>query len=403
MDSDFTLFAVDDVEFARVLLDSAFRQECRIESFASAEDCLARLDQPGSSPDLFLLDVDLPGINGYELCRRIKARPAMLNVPVIFLSGFDDADSRLEGYDAGGIDYVVKLYNLAELKKKVEVARRLSGEHRSLSGKVQESELLASLVMSNLDEYAALIHFLRALNACEAYPAMLDALFDLLHAYRLQGAIQIRLPGFEKTIGENGEDYPLEVSVMQHVRKLDRIFEFKKRAAYNYEHITILVNNVPVHDPDLCGRIRDNLLIATECANARLQAMQTKADHVHARESMFLLLNELQDVVQDFEKKYTLARYRGSALTLEILNELAMAFSSLGMTDEQEAGIQNIINDKAYTLAEIYDFSSDTQEALGTIAAHLSAILSGTAEVEKPPPAPLDSTRQSGGSGVEFF
>ncbi len=126
MSRDFTLFIVDDAKSARILLESAFGQECRVESFATAEDCLARMQQDDCAPDLFLLDVDLPGMDGYTLCREIKDLPGLDNVPVIFISSLDDLESRLEGYDAGGLDYVIKPYNLAELKQKVGAARRLS-------------------------------------------------------------------------------------------------------------------------------------------------------------------------------------------------------------------------------------------------------------------------------------
>ncbi len=84
MSRDFTMFIVDDANSARILLESAFGQEYQVESFATAEDCLARLHQGTCTPDLFLLDVDLPGMDGYTLCRLIKERLGMAKETLIY-------------------------------------------------------------------------------------------------------------------------------------------------------------------------------------------------------------------------------------------------------------------------------------------------------------------------------
>ena len=385
MSHDFTLFIVDDADSARVMLESAFAQKCRVESFKTAEDCLARLNRDGSTPDLFLLDVDLPGMDGYTLCREIKERPGLVNIPVIFISTLDNIGSRLQGYDAGGIDYVVKPYSVAELKQKVWAIRRQSSERLSLNDKMIEAETLSALLLANLDEYSVLIKFLRTINNCTTPRGLLDAMFDLLRAYHLQSAIQLRLPGLEMTVREEGESQPLEVAVFNNVRQMDRIFEFKKRAVYNFEHISILINNVPQGDPDLCGRIRDNVAIAAECANAKLQTLEARAENVLAKGTAGGLLSALQSTVQDFDRKYAQARYSGTSVTQDLLDELTAAFASLGLSDQQENGIERIVRARTENLAEIYDFSGETQETLNDIAERLAYILK--------PPVVLNSLR----------
>ena len=380
MSHDFTIFIVDDAQSARRILESAFSKDYRTESFATAEDCLVRLRLDGPSPDLLLLDVDLPGLNGYALCRKIKERQDLKDIPAIFISSLDDAESRLEGYDAGGMDYVVKPYSLAELKLKVGAAHRRSVERAALKDKMAESALLSSRVLSNLDQYAALITFLRSLNECASPPGLLKPLFALMQSYGLQATIQLRLPDLEMTVNEYGESIPLEVAVINNLRSMDRIFEFKSRAAYNFEHLTLLINNVPLHDPQLCDQLRDLLAIAAESANSSLQAMQIKSESTQARAIAADLLSALQAAEQDFEKDYAMARDLGSSSTLALLGELAKAFASLGMSDEQENNIENIVHANASDLAEIYDFSAKTKGALDAIAKRLAGIAERTSD-----------------------
>jgi DNA-binding NtrC family response regulator len=70
-------------------------------------------------PDLVLLDVRMPGIDGYETCRRLRAMPGLADVPVIFVSGLDHADDRATAFRAGGSDYLVKPYAHEELRGRV--------------------------------------------------------------------------------------------------------------------------------------------------------------------------------------------------------------------------------------------------------------------------------------------
>lgn len=72
-------------------------------------------------PELVLLDAVMPGLDGFETCRRIKARPELAHVPVIFMTGLSDTDHIVEGLIAGGVDYVTKPLSLAELAARMRV------------------------------------------------------------------------------------------------------------------------------------------------------------------------------------------------------------------------------------------------------------------------------------------
>ncbi|MEY4591155.1 MAG: hypothetical protein RIR18_50 [Pseudomonadota bacterium] len=388
MKNDFLIFIVEDDLTMQLLLESELEDAYGVELFSSAESCLSRLSE--KKPDLFLTDVGLPGISGYELSRKIKDAPETADIPVMFISSYDKLEDALAGYDAGGEDYIVKPFDTVLLVRKIENLRRTVLGRQSILEQAKSSDQLASLVLSNLDEYAILVKFLRSLNDCATPRALINSLFGLLEAYRLKAAIQIRLPGLEMTVSADGEERPLEVSVINHVRNLDRIFEFKARAVYNFEHITILINNVPVDDPELCGRLRDHLAIAAEAANVKIDSLQTKADFSQAKETVTELLGELKATVTTLDRQYSGARFRGGVVTQEMLNELAKAFASLGLSDEQEIGIDSIVRDKTSELVGVFDFSDVTQQTIQDIAKRLESVLSPSSIIEASQPGALN-------------
>ena len=83
-------------------------------------------------PDLVLLDVQMPGINGFETCRRLKADPAMAETPVIFVTARTETESVVEGFHAGGIDYITKPFNNEEVLIRVQTHLKVSRLTHSL-------------------------------------------------------------------------------------------------------------------------------------------------------------------------------------------------------------------------------------------------------------------------------
>lgn len=83
-------------------------------------------------PDLILLDVMMPEMDGYEVCRILKNSTASANVPVIFLTAKREPDDIVKGFDAGGVDYIIKPFNAHELLARVKTHVELSQARREI-------------------------------------------------------------------------------------------------------------------------------------------------------------------------------------------------------------------------------------------------------------------------------
>lgn len=105
-----------------------------------------------SPPDLILLDVRMPGMNGYETCRAIKANVESADVPVLFLSALDDTDDRLRGFLAGGVDYITKPIQVEEVTARVQTHLKLARLQKELS---QTNEQLEATISERTSELNA--------------------------------------------------------------------------------------------------------------------------------------------------------------------------------------------------------------------------------------------------------
>ena len=102
----------------------------------SATDPAYGLTLAGSGrPDLILLDVDMPGMDGYEFCRRLKADAAVAAVPIVFLTSRGDTDQKVRGLQLGAVDYVTKPFSPGELLARVRSALRTQSVIADLEGR----------------------------------------------------------------------------------------------------------------------------------------------------------------------------------------------------------------------------------------------------------------------------
>ena len=127
--------------FTQQLLQSAGFRSDLVES---AEDGLALLERQGEDgPDVVLLDVNLPGMSGFETARRLKEHPEFQYIPVIIFTVHDSLEKRIEGLTQGGDDYLTKPYEPDELIARVNAMLRIRGLYRSLRHERQENRRLS--------------------------------------------------------------------------------------------------------------------------------------------------------------------------------------------------------------------------------------------------------------------
>ncbi len=114
---------VDDDPKALVIAKARLKKEMlEISCVESGKRCIETARK--EKPDLILLDVDMPDISGFEVCRTLKEDTALCTIPVIFLTASDDNEDRVKGLDLGAVDYVTKPFDVFELRARVRAALR---------------------------------------------------------------------------------------------------------------------------------------------------------------------------------------------------------------------------------------------------------------------------------------
>lgn len=176
-----TILVVDDNPTnIKVLCDFLSGCNYRIAVAQSGEKALAKIDR--ISPDLILLDVMMPGIDGFEVCRRLKANPQTQDIPILFMTALSDTVNKVKGLSLGAVDYITKPVEYEETLARIQVHLALREAQTRL---VQEEKMaaLGQLVAGVAHEINNPINFIQGnLAPAKEYAESLLALIRLYEA-----------------------------------------------------------------------------------------------------------------------------------------------------------------------------------------------------------------------------
>ncbi len=165
MKSDKIILIVDDVPENIQILVNSLKEDFVVLGAASGEKAL-ELANNEPLPDLIILDILMPDISGYDVCKKLKSSELTKDIPVIFISILDDIKAILNGFEVGGIDYITKPFDIREVSTRVKTHLELSSQNKVLKEKLviehierkkQEMMMIQQEKMAAMGEMLALI------------------------------------------------------------------------------------------------------------------------------------------------------------------------------------------------------------------------------------------------------
>jgi adenylate cyclase len=152
------ILVVDDTAVnVKLLADLLAVKGYAVVTAASGKEALEKVEN--EEPDLVLLDVMMPGMTGYEVCRRLRENPATLMLPVVMVTALDPAQERVKGIDAGADDFLTKPINQPELLARVRSLLRVKALHDELTALNRTLEARVAAQVAQLESLGRLKRF----------------------------------------------------------------------------------------------------------------------------------------------------------------------------------------------------------------------------------------------------
>ena len=308
-------------------------------------------------------------MDGYEACRQIKANPKTKDIEVIFISAHDTEGEKIAGYEAGGSDYLIKPISPIELQQKIKVALANRERRRQLEQEKSMAINTAMTSMTSSGELGVVINFLRESFSVKDIDSLGRLLVSSLNeGYALDSVIHFVTSFGKFTYNVSGVISPLEQEILTRLKTQGRIVERDKRLILNFGDVSMLIKNMPVEDPDKCGRHRDNLAILIEGVEAKLAMLDLQRQHeVHSNSEIQQVVAKSNQALLQIKQKQEENKKINISIMDEVLRQLEDSFLSLGLTEEQEATLLNIVQNGVTRSLENLEQGAEADEQLHKI------------------------------------
>ena len=276
---------VDDSPIAREILEALLQNRYSILLYDAGQAALDGLAHEHC--DLLLLDVAMPGLDGYQTCRALRAGTSQPDLPVIFLSAHALPEDRLQGYAAGGNDYLVKPCDHAELLAKIQLTIDNHRQACRLAQEVTELGEAAALTAEMMGGVNLVLEFQRALAHCSTPSSIARAMFKALGRFGLEGCVRLQTRGATLDRSAAGSASALEKSLLDDLvsHREVLIVTLGHNLGFAFGTVTLLVRclawsraaEAPETVEDM-GRARDSVALIVESAAARLRSLDAEDD-----------------------------------------------------------------------------------------------------------------------------
>jgi DNA-binding response OmpR family regulator len=356
------LLVVDDDPIISKSIHLALADYFEVKTVSSGEACLQIIDE--FQPKLVILDIEMPGMDGYETCRNLRA--ANITIPVIFLSGHDRFEERLEAFDSGGDDFITKPSNHKYILRKVQLAIHAKMERDQIASEKASYEQMAMSFLGSMGENGVLLNYTRAIIDCPNHAVLLEKTMESTQGLGLECHIQLRFSEGLLSSTPQGPAGPLEESVLTQVADMGRLFQFKKRLVTNFEHITIIIKNMPDNE-DLVGRIKDNIAILAEIADASVKVIDLKNESAARAERIRIANLQAGSAIDVLRDKYRHQQAQTRMLLETLIRNIESSYVNLGLLDSQEYAISDALYKNNEQILHLFDQAEEFEKQFSII------------------------------------
>lgn len=361
-----TLLHVDDDPMQRVWINHLFCDTFNIVSYEDAESVLRDIEQ--LHPSVAILDLELPNMNGYQLCEKMRENYHLNDCLILILSAHDDIQDRLNAYEAGADDYFTKPAIPEELLAKVNRLHTLSCARKEAEDYAIQSQQTSFSALSALGETDITLNFFKKISFCDTQKKLLHISLKALTQFGLSASIEIRLiDGIEEHHAS-----PIEKSVLEHMKNMGQLFEFKKQVVFNSERVTILVRNMPIEDIDRYNRIKEHvsqIVEGLEIAVSRIEANELVNKQANA---LAETKKELLEASSELQRELRSLRQQGDQNMYEMTESLHSLIMCYDLKETQELAIREIMERARENLFNLQSQELGIEKVIGKLLEKLS-------------------------------
>ena len=365
---------VYDVPKNLTILQHALAKDHEVLLCSSARECLDH--EAREQADAFLLDVNMPEMDGFELCELLRKFPDAQNKPILFLSALDSIEQKMAGYEVGGDDYITKPYDLREVCRKVNVHLERAENLMKVEQQKSDAENIARLALQQSSEMGVVAQFVEGSASCSNYEELANLTIGALSKFGLSGSIHIRTREDTIDISDNGWPSELEVKLLEAAVGKGRIIDMGLRCILNADRVSILIRNLP-SDKDIHGRLRDHLAILLTGVSAKISAIEAE-NYLKLQQDHWVnaALKQVCGALAVIKGKFEEHDSQTTKIMDTLMQDLELGMSRLVLSEEQEDYFLALVDNSMHRLVKLYHSGVEIDRYFSEVEQELEKIIS---------------------------
>ncbi len=338
MQSRINILAIDDDSISQKFIGRALSDDSFDLSYA--DDGEQGFDKAVElNPDIIILDVEMPGMNGYQVCEKLREHPLTKDTPVVFLSSHSSLRDRMQGYEVGADDFLVKPFESVDLVAKMRVLAKYLEEQKLLREQYEMAQKTAHIAMTGSSELGIAMQFVEKSYGFHNFPDLADGLMNVTRQYQLNCALMIIEEGEQVWYSPDEAVKPLEKEMVEMLDRQQRFIDFGSRTIINYPHLSLLVKNMPLDDMERYGRIKDLLPMLLAAVDSKIKSINTEQALKQQSEELLSAFGLIKGQLYYLTKTLMNNQNDSSELLNTMVTELNADLLGMGLDDDQEAYI----------------------------------------------------------------
>jgi DNA-binding response OmpR family regulator len=370
--SDKTIMVVDDVESNRVLLKMILEDDFNIVECSSGQECLDQVSQ--EVPDIILLDVNMPGMTGYEVCTELRKHKESSVVPIVFVSAMDNVEEHLAGFEAGGNEYITKPIDPERVLERVNYFIDHQAETNKAKEDASNAMKVAMEAMTSSSELGQIIEFVKTSQEITTLEGIGQKLCEVASGFGLSASAVIY--GTPSVFINCSQD-SMEARVLSKFRNSkERIISIGVRTMVCSDSMGVLINDMPVDDESRYGRFKDHLAVLSSICDGRLLTLQSQISMTDQRKDVLgRAIGMTEKQVKQLTNKLAEHDVTVRQVMLDMITELEAKLFSLGLDEDQEEQLMALAYQASDKLEGMKDSAKNLENELGLVLEGLYEVL----------------------------
>ena len=373
--SNIDILAIDDDKFIQKVIIKSLQSDAI--SVRTADDGESGIEEAQRhTPDIILLDVEMPGINGYEVCDRLRNLEATSEIPIVFLSSHSSLRERMQGYEVGGDDYLIKPFEKEHLLARINVLVKYHTERMELRKQYELAHKSAMTAMTGSSELGLAIKFMEKSMTYQDVNDLAQGLFETTDQLNIECCMMIT--DHQEALWYSSESSaisPLEKELIEMCDKEARFLDFGCRTIVNFPRVSLLVRNMPLDDGERYGRIKDLLPILLSAVNTKISALDTQEALTAQSGELLQSFNLIRNSLFNLGTTLVHNRQHSEEIMRKLVEDLNYDFLRMGLEEDQEEYLFKRIDSAIETALVEMDAGREIRNSLTFVLNNLNAVI----------------------------